>query len=477
MDTITELVEKIVKGKHEEQTIEVKAALKGTPRIYDTLSSFSNQQEGGRIVFGIDEGAGFAVTGVGNVQALQKDVVDQGKEMTPEIRPTFRVGEYEGKPIVVAYIAGLPMRQRPAYRTTSGVGKGSFVRSGDQDLHMTPVELYEIEAFKDGARDDLSVPAYSGCAMLDDARVSGLVLGAKEDRPYMARRQPEEVLTLMGAVRDGKPTLAGLMALSDYPQQAYPNLCVTAIAVAGTEIRQDEEGGRFLDNKRFEGPISEMLEDAVAFVRRNTKMRVSVVDGRRVDSPEYPENAVREILTNALMHRDYGPYSNGTPVRLAIFSNRLECSNPGGIYGGQSVEDLGRTNVQTRNPTLVSLLEIQGVAENRHSGIPTIRDEMSKAGLRPPVFIDRRGFFTAVLYNEPEGQGSEGESRRGRMSKEAILEFCNVPRSREEVAERFGSSVAYVSGAYLNPMVNDGALRRTNPDHPRARDQRYVAVR
>lgn len=481
MGDVEAVIEDVLAKRCEQQTVEVKSAHEGSPKVYDTLSSFSNQQDGGVIVFGIDERDNYRVVGVFDAQQLQKDIVEQGKEMTPEVRPAFDVCERDGAIIVVAHIASTPMSHRPVYRTTAGMTKGSYVRSGDQDLHMTPTELYEITAFKDGLRNDIDVPAVSDRSMLEADKVDSFVLRAKDDRPHMARRSVSEVLELTGATRGGTPTLAGLMALSDYPQQALPNLCVTAVAVAGTSMGQDESGSRFIDNKRLEGPIDEMIESTMAFVRRNTKTKVVVIDGKRRDIPEYPENAVREVVTNALMHRDYGPYNNGTPTRLVIYSNRLECWNPGGIYGGLSVDDLGYTNIQTRNPTLVSILEIQGVAENRHSGIPVIRDEMRRAGLRPPVFIDRGGTFTVRLFNEPEavqqGHGaSEGQGAR-KIEKSELLDFCSIPRSRAEIAEHFGAQVGYISHSYLNPMVRDGALVMTLPEKPRSKFQRFVAGR
>lgn len=187
---------------------------------------------------------------------------------------------------------------------------------------------------------------------------------------------------------------------------------------------------------------------------------------------------MREVIANSLMHRDYGPYSNGTPTRLTLYADRLECWNPGGIYGGQSVEDLGYVNVQTRNPTLVSMLEIQGVAENRHSGIPVIRDEMRRAGLRPPVFIDERGCFTVRLFNEPEPVPDAAEAdANAPLTTDAIRGFCEVPRSRGEVGEHFGVGTTYVSTRYLTPLVRDGVLKMTIPDKPRSKNQRFVTVR
>lgn len=299
---------------------------------------------------------------------------------------------------------------------------------------------------------------------------------AAEERTFMAHRKTREILELTGATRKGQPTVAGMMTLSDYPQQTFPNLCVTAIAVAGTSIVQDGNGERFLDNKRFEGPIDEMIDDAISFIRRNTKTRVIIEGGHRIDEPEYPDNAVREIVTNALMHRDYGPYCDGTPTRIVLYADRLECWNPGGVYGGQSIEDLGYINIQTRNPTLVSILEILGVAENRHSGIPVIRDEMRHAGLRPPVFIDERGSFTVKLFNSPDPGSMHEATGKLRVSEAAIIDFCRIPRSRGEIATHFALGLPYITREYLNPLVEQGRLTLTIPEKPRSKYQRFFAA-
>lgn len=474
-DSLIELLKQVEEQRCEGQHLEVKAAENGTPKLYETLSSFSNQADGGTILLGISEELGFKAVGVIDAQRLQHDVAEQCKEMTPEIHPVFETASVDGATVVAVHVDGLLMGSRPAYRTTAGISKGSYVRVGDQDQHMTQAELYEIESFRNGARSDVSVSAEAELEMLSDARTLDFVRRAQGDRPNLAHRASSEVLNLTGAVRQMRPTLAGMMSLCDYPQQVYPNLCITAAAVAGTSISQREGPERFLDSKRFEGPIDQMIEDAMAFVRRNSRMRVVIEGGRRADVPEYPENAVREIITNSLMHRDYGPYNNGTPVRIVLYSDRFECSNPGGLYGGQSVEDLGYTNIQTRNPTLVSMLEILGVAENRHSGIPVIRDEMAAAGLRPPVFVDQKGMFTVKLFNEPDAARPMAET--GERSYDSVLDFCAIPRSRNEIAEHLGVTLVYAGNAFINPLVKAGKLLLTMPDKPRSKFQRFVAAR
>ena len=220
---------------------------------------------------------------------------------------------------------------RLAYRKTAGITKGSYVRIGDQDLHMTQAELYSVESFKDGVRSDVSVSPQATHEMLDEGRIEAFVRDAKENRPRLSHRDADEVLSLTGAERGGAPTL-------------------------------------------------------------------------------------------------------------------------------------------------VSLLEIMRVAENRHSGIPVIRDEMRRAGLRQPVFVETRDTFTARLYNLPEGTtvSSDGTEQ---LSKEAVIAFCDLPRSRREVADHFGVNVSYVAHAYLNPLADEGVLVRSLPDKPRSKRQRYAAGR
>lgn len=498
---IQSCVARVLAERCETGNIEVKAASGGTPKVFDTLSSFSNQNDGGTILFGIDEAKDYAITGVPDVQKLQKDVVNQCNEMLPTIRPVFETMRVEGKVVVSAYIAGRPVHERPVYRASAGMARGSFVRVGDADIRMTDGELYELEAFKNRYRDDVSVSPLATGDMLDEDAVAAFMVAARDRRPRFAGQGRDKALELLGIEREGRPTLAGLMVLGRYPQQVYPNCCVTAIAVAGTTLEQTDGRGRFLDNKYLEGPIDAMVEDAVAFVMRNTRTRSAVEGVRRVDVPEYPEVAVREIVANALMHRDYGPYSIATPVRLVVYADRVECWNPGGLFGGQEVADLGSVAGLTRNPTLVSLLELTGVAENRHSGICAIRSSVAAAGLPEPQFQSARGSFTATLCgwgdaalgapvhapvqvqadvcawmaSEPctEKTAAEKTAAAHEDARGDLLAYCSIPRSREEIASFLGVQLATASRGHIAPLVERGELRMTMPEKPRSKFQRF----
>ena len=73
------------------------------------------------------------------------------------------------------------------------------------------------------------------------------------------------------------------------------------------------------------------------------------------------------------MHRDYSIYTEGMPIQILMFDDRIEIRNPGGLYGRITADQLGKMQPDTRNPVLVTELEALGITENRYSGIPTIR--------------------------------------------------------------------------------------------------------
>jgi ATP-dependent DNA helicase RecG len=146
--------------------------------------------------------------------------------------------------------------------------------------------------------------------------IDKFIIAVKENKPNISRLEDDEILELMGIVKDGKPTLTGVMCFYKYPQAIFPQLCITAVVVPGTQMGQTGiDGERFIDNKRIEGTISQMLDEAMYFVKRNMCEK-TIIDknGKRNDKPEYPVKAVREAVLNALMHRDYTVSTQRVPL-------------------------------------------------------------------------------------------------------------------------------------------------------------------
>ena len=469
-EALKKLVYDIQSKKTETQTIELKSSEHGCPtRLFDTLSSFSNQDEGGIIVFGIDEKDDYKIKGVYDAQDLQKKVTEQCKQMEPSVRALFTVCDIDGATVVSAEIPGVDISERPVFYKGVGRIKGSYVRVGESDEPMSEYEIYSYEAFRKRIRDDIRVVENAKMQLFDEKRMNNYLASVKNERRNLAENVSEnEILELMGVTSDGSPTLAGLMTFSKYPQTYFPQLCITAVSLPGTEMGSTgTDGERFIDNKRITGAIPDMLDEAVEFVRKNSRTKTIIDDnGKRADKNEYPIKAVREAILNALVHRDYSIHTENVPVRIEMYRDRMEITNSGGLYGKITIDALGKVHPETRNAALANMLELLNITENRYSGIPTMRMEFLNAGLPVPVFSVRHGEFKVIMKN---GYHTETVSLT-----DSIIEFCSVPRSRAELISFTGKSRNYVMGQIVAPLIESGKIKLTIPDKPKSSNQKYV---
>ena len=190
--------------------------------------------------------------------------------------------------------------------------------------------------------------------------------------------------------------------------------------------------------------------------------------GKRNDKFDYPITAVREIILNAIVHRDYSIHTEGMPIQLTMYNDRLEVKNPGGLYGRLTIDHLGKVQPDTRTPVLATAMETLNLTENRYSGIPTIRTEMKNAGLPAPVFENSRGTFSVTLYKNSDYVKS------AMSTEESLLEFCSIPRTRIEIANFLGiSTPTYAISKYIKPLIESGKIEMTNLERPNSPNQKY----
>ena len=473
-EELLNLISQLKIDKCESSTLELKTAERGCPRrLYDTLSSFSNQDGGGIILFGIDEKEDFNEVGVYDPQDLQQKVTNQCNEMIPKVRPLFTILENSGKHFVSAEIPGIDISQRPCYYRGKGKVKGSYVRVGDSDEPMSDYEIYSFEAFKKRYQDDIRVIENADFSSLDQQSIKNFIDKAKAGKPNFSRLDDEQIMSLLNIKKGNSPTMAAFLQFSPFPQGLFPQLAITAVVIPGVEKAETGiYGERFTDNKRIEGNINDMLEGALEFVKRNMKTatRIDCQTGKREDRSEYPVDAIREAVLNALVHRDYSIYTEGTPIQIEKYNDRIEITSPGGLYGRLSVNELGMVQADTRNPVLVTNLELMAITENRYSGIPVMKRSMKEYNLEPPVFKDLRNCFKVIFYNS---RIEDDESTASYDSN--LLDFLNEPRSRKEIADFLElKSVSYAIAAYINPLIEEGLVEMTIPEKPGSHKQRFV---
>ena len=424
--------------------VEAKAAGGGLPKsVRETLSAFSNDR-GGVLVLGLDERAGFSLAAGFDPVGVRDALAGACSEMEPPVRTAIDIVPFEGGAVVLARIPEMDPRFKPCYVKARGEYSGSFIRSGDGDRRLTDFEIHLLHTNRGQPNDDREPVAGATLADLDPIEVDALLRRLRQ-RQRRAFDGLDDLTVLRrinviaaGGADDPVPTLGALLALGSYPQQFFPQLNVAFVAHPGLSAAEVPAGGpRFLDNRTIDGPIPYLVDEAVTAVLRNISVRSFVAGSGRRDVYAYPAEAVREAVANALLHRDYSPYSRGTPVQIGLYADRLVVANPGGLFGVVTADDLGREGVSsTRNAVLARLLQEvripdsdRTVCENRASGIPTMLRELRRSGSALPEFHNRIARFKVVM----PGPATLGVSATATSADDRVLAAL---ASGEELSRR-----------------------------------------
>jgi ATP-dependent DNA helicase RecG len=198
---------------------------------------------------------------------------------------------------------------------------------------------------------------------------------------------------------DLQPTYAALLLFGRYPQQWLPNATILAgrfpgAALSGTYIKRD-----------ITGNLPEQLKQAEDFIRTNLKTTVRLVGLQHQECLEYPFDAVRELLVNAVAHRDYN--LQGDNIHLNIFTDRLDISSPGMLVGPVTLKNLLEARF-ARNAVISQVLSDLGYVERLGYGLDRVVEAVRQAGLLPPQFEEFAGTFRVTLYAARFADGVDG---------------------------------------------------------------------
>lgn len=483
-DELPELLEQLQRQGTELTSVEAKRAREGVPRrIWETLSAFANTPGGGVLVLGVDEEKGFAPAGVTNPAKVQADLGSVAAQMEPPLRPLLQVFEVDGVSIVVAEVPELPAGAKPCYYQGAGLPNGAFIRVGDGDRKLTPYEVQALFEARGQPRHDLEPVEGTALEDLDAELLNGLLrrLRTRESGPYRSWTDEQVLRALKVLVpgADGKlvVSLQGWTCFAAYPQERFPNLCVTFLRYPTPDAGcPGPQGERFLDNVKVEGPVPVMVVEALRVIKRNMQRRGIVQGLFREDLWEYPETVLREALVNALGHRDLSPQARGSQVQVHMFPDRIEFQSPGGLFGPFQPDQLGEPGVQSsRNAFLMKVLEdlpppgeSRPLCENRGTGLTAMIEQLRRSGMSPPRFDVSLTRFRVVLpnhtlYDEETLRWLE-ELASGEPVTEAQRQALAFVRHNGSLTNgdycRVTASDSRVATRELNELIDRGLLER-----------------
>ena len=394
------LIEDLRTRGGERPDVEVKTAAGGLPAsLTETMCALANLPGGGIVILGLEERRGFAPVTLKDPGALAAGIASRARQaFAPEIQVSTDVERFEGKRIVVARIHELPPAGKPCVVRRTGV---AYLRFADGDYPLSRLEMDAFITNRGRPRFDEAAVVGATRGDLDEERVADFVSTARTQDRRLARFGPDELLVRMGVVTaDEVPTVAGLLALGVYPQQQLPHCNLRAAVLP----EPADPTVRALDSATFTGPISAMLDEAIAWVARNSRRRLVSNPGSGAVRTELdpPATAVRELVANALVHRDLAEWASSRAVELRMSAGSLRLTNPGGLFG-VTADRLGvHPLTSARNRRLVEICKFVrtddgNVVEALASGIPATLAALRSAGLPGPRFFDQGIAFTVVL--------------------------------------------------------------------------------
>jgi ATP-dependent DNA helicase RecG len=413
--------------------------------------------DGGTIIVGLDEQRGFEPVGVVNPAATERAIAAQARAaVTPPVSVAFDTVRLASLPIVVATVAGLPASSRPC--RTSG---RAYLRQADGDYAMSAQEEQQMLAVRDRPRYDAVAVEGTSVKHLDERLVASFLNAARSASRRLSQADHETVLRAKGVLEpEGtRVTVGGLYALGQYPQQFAPSLSVTAAVVTAPG-----SADRLVDLAHMDGPIPDLLDASMEWLRRNLHTGIRVrSDGHNVNHPEFPPGALRELVANALVHRDLGPHTQSKRVEIRLRPDRLVISNPGGLWG-VSREQLGRPGGKSAvNEHLYDLCRLidagtgARVIEGEGGGIGQVQRELATWPADPPIFVDQAVSFTAVLMR-PNLVGNATPARRvGDAATRILAVLAAGPLDRKTIGEQCGLTPSQVRYA-LEKLVDRGRV-------------------
>jgi ATP-dependent DNA helicase RecG len=395
--------------RSDNQYYEVKSAVGGMPQSIDTtISALVNTPGGGVIILGVDENAGFSIVGVYDSKQCQQTLANlarNGFSSPITIRTTLLI--VDGKPVVWAAVLEADRSLKPVKTKSSG---RSYVRLYDGDYELSDQEEQLFVAGRGPSHFDEEAIKKSGASDLNPGLIQAYIANRKAHSQVLGAYDDEEILLRTNVTSlDGELTVAGAVALGKYPQQFMPNYSIKV----SVRKKSQPKTIRAINANSLDGPIPVILEAALRWVEQNTdELTIETEDGRVRNVREYPINVVRELVSNALIHRDMNPVSMFQNITLTIEDNRMVISNPGGLYG-ITVKELGHTGSKTRNEKIADICQYIVAADGRNvveklgSGIPRVLEELSDIRMPPPTFIDGGIYFTVILESARQVQSQQ----------------------------------------------------------------------
>ncbi len=479
MTTLRELRALVAKG--ESSTLELKRSTGELREAMQTICAFANAK-GGQVVIGAKPNG--EIIGQQVSEQTLHDISAARDKFEPPIEiEVERVKVNATLSVLVLTVAGLtdsvPFTYdgRPFERVNNTTRK--MPRERFEALLLE--RMHSRRRWENQIADEMTIKDIDRDEVF---RILRNIEGAGRISGPSARTLPE-ALDRLGLRENGKILRAAIVLFGKKFMPNYPQCEIRMARFRGTDKAE------FMDQRSVRGPAFKLLEEAQLFCERHFPLPAKIVPTqlRRVETPLIPPDALREILVNAIIHRDYS--NPGGAMFLAIYDDRVEIGSIGAFPRGITADLLRRRHKSVlRNPIIADTFHRTGLIERWGRGTNRVAEMCKAAGIAPPTFegssigVDVT-FHVPVAQGRPTGQvtgqvaGQVTDQVTGQVTAEvarllAVLAGARQPLSRTELQAALKlQSRAHFGAAYLSPTLATGLIEMTIPDKPNSRLQRY----
>lgn len=348
-----------------------------------SVSAFANGF-GGSLFFGVANDG--VVCGLEDIQRTIEIISSRIRDKMDPLPYVEFVPMQDGN-LTFLQLKVYPGKYTPYYYVGDGQ-REAFVRVGDESIPATSEQMVRLvlkganKTFDSLVSDDM----VQNCTF----NILATIFEERVGMPFQ-----EKYLKSFGLVtEEGKLTNAGIL-FSDNRKLSQSRLYCTRW--------EGVDKGDAINDAEFNGNILQLLQEAIHFVKSNTRKGWEKLPNGRKNKPEYAERAVLEVLVNHFIHRDYTVI--GGEVHLDIYDDRIVVTSPGGMYNGELIQNLNIQEVSSerRNPILADIMAQLGYMEKRGSGLIRICNATKELeGFREilmPVFKSTNSQFMTTLYN------------------------------------------------------------------------------
>jgi ATP-dependent DNA helicase RecG len=380
----------------ESDRVERTTSTKDTDKFAQAVCAFANDlprhRQPGYLLIGVDDKG--ALSGLKVTDELLKNLGALNKDGQILPAPALNVGKIElpGGEVAVVEVSPSdlpPVRYKGRVWIRTGPRQGIANEEEERILserRTSLVKTFDARPVPDASIDDMSM------RLFDDYRAETV----NAETIKRNSRTTEQKLASLRCfdLNANVPTVAGILLFGKNPCYFLPGAYVRFAKFPGTSITDRPE-----DDLESSGDLRSMLEALRSkIIAYNNRPIVRGEGFRDRVAPDYPEWALRELLHNAVMHRNY---ESNTPVRFYWFSDRIEIYNPGGLYGEVTRETLDKRN-SYRNPVLAEAMQSMGYVERLGSGIQRVKAELHENGNPPPDFdVDDSVFLATIRRRQP----------------------------------------------------------------------------